>query len=252
MPKFLVLQLRGVMQSWGTHTFEDFRPSSIFPTRSAVVGLLGACIGIEREDIEARENLNKSICIDVVSLNPHKIRKIEDFHTVLDARKVDGKPRKDAIISKREYLCDAHFLLFLSQSKSSGILLENIENAVRKPVFTPFLGRKSCPITEPLFSILATKETDNISAINDVISQTNKAIEVELLSMLYKTIEELNHNEKELLEKQKISSFTIYCESKLSNSSEYQVRDIPVKNSVRQFEKRAVHILSKEVANVPH
>ena len=43
MPRFLVQKLDGPMQAWGTHTYEDFRPSNLFPTRSGLLGLLGAC-----------------------------------------------------------------------------------------------------------------------------------------------------------------------------------------------------------------
>jgi CRISPR system Cascade subunit CasD len=210
MPKYLVLQLRGVMQSWGTHTYEDFRPSSIFPTRSALIGLLGACMGIERDDIESRERLHQTLSISIVSVNPQKIRKVEDFHTVRDARKVDGKPRKDAIISKREYLCDANFLLFVSVKNGIEFSLAEIENAVKKPVFTPFLGRKSCPITEPLF-----KQYIETTSITDAIKEITREANI------------------------------LYAEDKLAESSEYQIRDIPVKSNVRQFEKRSVYILSQ-------
>ena len=36
MPEYLILKLQGVMQSWGGHTFEDYRPSGNFsdPLRS--------------------------------------------------------------------------------------------------------------------------------------------------------------------------------------------------------------------------
>lgn len=217
MRKFLVLQLRGVMQAWGTHTYEDFRPSSIFPTKSAIIGLVGACMGIERDDIEKRELLNKSISIDIASINPHNVRKIEDFHTILDARKVDGKPRNDAIISKREYLCDAHFLLFISVQDGSYFSLVEIENAVKKPVFTPFLGRKSCPISEPLF-----KEYVEAASITSAVEQVTQ------------------------------EAYTLYTEDKLTDSTEYHIRDIPVKDKVRQFEKRSVYIISKEASDVHH
>ena len=61
MADYLIMKLQGSMQSWGSHTYEDYRPSYIFPTRSAIIGLLGACIGIEREDIVQREALNNSL-----------------------------------------------------------------------------------------------------------------------------------------------------------------------------------------------
>lgn len=216
MRKFLVLQLKGVMQAWGTHTYEDFRPSSIFPTRSAIIGLLGSCLGIERDDIDAREKLNSSIQIDICSLNSGKVQKIEDFHTILDARKVDGNPRKDAIISKREYLCDAHFLLFVSLKYGARVSLLDIEMAVKKPIFTPFLGRKSCPITLPLF-----KQHIEASSLIEAIEKITK------------------------------EDCIIYSEEKLNDSTEFQIRDVPMQSKVRQFEKRSVHILSKEIINVP-
>lgn len=50
MPRFLILRLDGPMQAWGTHTLEDFRPSNVYPTRSGLLGLLAACLGIERSD----------------------------------------------------------------------------------------------------------------------------------------------------------------------------------------------------------
>ena len=50
MSRYLILRLDGPMQAWGSHTFEDFRPSNLFPTRSGLLGLLGACLGIDRGD----------------------------------------------------------------------------------------------------------------------------------------------------------------------------------------------------------
>lgn len=46
MQDYLILQLNGPMQSWGLPTFEGIRPSAPFPGRSGLLGLLGACLGI--------------------------------------------------------------------------------------------------------------------------------------------------------------------------------------------------------------
>ena len=61
MPRYLILRLDGPMQAWGTHTFEDFRPSNAFPTRSGLLGLLGACMGLDRRDTEAMDQLANSV-----------------------------------------------------------------------------------------------------------------------------------------------------------------------------------------------
>lgn len=216
MNEYLALKLQGPMQAWGTHTYEDFRPSSIFPTRSGIIGLIGSCIGIRRNDIEGRENLNKAIFICVVSENPESMRKIEDFHTVKEARKVDGKPRKEAIVSKREYLCDSFFTVLISIKDDSIFSLDNIEEKLNNPVFTPFLGRKSCPLTRPLTETRINAET-LLEAIDSVC---------------------------------KTSSRVIYSEIPLDNATKYVSRDIPVKTEIRQFDKRPVYVLAQEAANV--
>lgn len=163
MPDFLIITLQGGMQAWGTHTYEDYRPSLIFPTRSGIVGLLAACLGIKRDDLHALKQLNDSIVI-TVRVNKRKVenrhmdkkcrsvsfQKITDYHTVLDARKVDGGPRKDAIVSRREYLFDAEYTLALTTKPQAAFSLEQLFAAAKKPLYTPFLGRRSCPLHQPL------------------------------------------------------------------------------------------------------
>ena len=165
MPNFLILRLEGPMQAWGTHTFEDFRPSNLYPTRSGLLGLLGACLGLERGDLAGQANLAASVEF-TVRVDAHVARpgagkpmakpgiKLPDFHTVMDARKVDGSRNKFPVVSRREYLFDAAFTVAVgSRSGASvGLLvsLEQIAEALRRPCYTPSLGRRSCPPTRPL------------------------------------------------------------------------------------------------------
>jgi CRISPR system Cascade subunit CasD len=126
MPRYLILRLDGPMQAWGTHTFEDFRPSNLFPTRSGLLGLLGACLGIDRHNHAELEQLAASVeftvRMDRTRLPPNAEQpmlkaavKLSDFHTVLAARKVDGSPNKNPVVSRREYLFDVS-TLFWTQS----------------------------------------------------------------------------------------------------------------------------------------
>ena len=171
MPSFLILKLDGPMQAWGDHTFEDFRPSRDFPTRSALLGLLAACLGIEREDTEAQAQLAGSVEFtvraDLQVMRPeipegqrkpvprHSIR-LTDFHTVLAARlvkrEVSGLPKANPnpVVSRREYLHDAHFTVAVGQRDPAAYTLEIIARHLRKPVYTPSLGRRSCPLARPL------------------------------------------------------------------------------------------------------
>jgi len=222
MQEFLIIKLQGAMQAWGGHTFEDYRPSHIFPTRSAVVGLLGACLGIDREDIKSRADLNDSFEL-TVRTDSRKIQteqfgrttektlnmqKMTDFHTVLDARKVDGAPRPDAIISRREYLCDAEFSLALGFKNNAVFNLEKVKHAIQKPHYTPFLGRRSCPIQRPLFEIIVAAKS-----AQDALAQI------------------------------KPKQGTLYSEQMLQGSSPMQIRDVPIQDPVRQFATRTLYIL---------
>lgn len=225
MKEFLIVKLQGAMQSWGGHTFEDYRPSHIFPTRSAVVGLLGACLGIDRADIQSRADLDTSFEL-TVRADRRKVQtdqfgqikekilymqKMTDYHTVLDARKVDGTSRSDAIISHREYLCDAEFTLALGFRSNAVFSLEKVKAAIQKPYYTPVLGRRSCPIQRPLF--------ENIVLAEDA---------------------------QQALAQIEPKNGTLYSEQMLKGSAPMRIRDIPIQDPVRQFATRTIYILGDE------
>ncbi|MBV1879328.1 MAG: type I-E CRISPR-associated protein Cas5/CasD [Pseudomonadales bacterium] len=158
MKDYLILKLQGPMQAWGTHTYEDYRPSNGFPTRSAIMGLLAACMGIDRADQQNQQALAASVVVAVRqdgNLDDNKTYSmtcLTDFHTVEKARKVDGKENKHPVVTRREYLCDASFTVALSAvGEAAPFSLQQIESCLNKPVFTPFLGRRACPLTRPLF-----------------------------------------------------------------------------------------------------
>jgi CRISPR system Cascade subunit CasD len=215
--KYLILKLHGAMQAWGTHTYEDYRPSNLFPTRSGIVGLLGACLGIEREDVQARENLNAALVMavraDQQEITPQIIT---DYHTVLHARKVDGTARKDAVLSTREYLCDARFTLALRVTGGE-IEMKRLAQAVRKPYYTPVLGRKSCPLHRPLYE--NEVEAESLATALDQISPHQG---------------------------------TIYSDEPLDGASVLELRDIPLFSKTREFGKRKVYVLGQGGQRVSH
>lgn len=155
---YLILKLQGPMQSWGTHTYEDYCPSNLFPTASGLLGLLAACLGIERRAWTRLQALDQSIAFavraDHVSTTGQrrlKPVKITDFHTVMEARRVDGRPNRYPVVSQRECLCDAVFTVAIREIRQPEITLDDFEAAVKKPYYTPFLGRRSCPLSRPLW-----------------------------------------------------------------------------------------------------
>ena len=163
MTEFLILKLQGPMQAWGEHSFEGTRPSGNLPTRSALLGLLGACLGIRRHEFGRLQNLADSVLFavrkdtrrvatlwgEVKSLS---VIKMTDYHTVKDAREdYIGLKSHETIQTWREYLLDAEYTVAVWSSEEATVTLSELENAVRQPVFTPYLGRRSCPLAQPLF-----------------------------------------------------------------------------------------------------
>jgi len=150
MPTIL-LQLVGPMQSWGTTSRFDQRDTGKEPSKSGVIGIIAAAMGIDRSDwlgLEPITHLKMGVRHDRPGM-PKR-----DFQTagcaVTDTViKADGKPSKDGVVSQRFYLADAAFLVGLEGEDRS--LLERIHAALQDPVWPLALGRKSYVPTEPIW-----------------------------------------------------------------------------------------------------
>lgn len=161
MPNCLILTLQGVFQAWGKHSFETYRPTELFPTRSGITGFLAAALGITRDEHEKIIKLNNSYkyavrcdykrAVSLVFDKPRLFqtgRKITDFHTVQEVRTV-GNKTKPTEITRREYLEDQSFTVALMETRTPIYNLQQIIRAVKAPSFSLYLGRKSCPLCTP-------------------------------------------------------------------------------------------------------
>ena len=153
----LLLRLAGPMQSWGLDKFER-RGTARMPTKSAVVGMIMAAMGMKR-DREIPDEFSKLrfgvrsddegiVIRDFHTAKPRKkddvkaeIRRIDD-DTVILTINTKFKGYDDTYIPNRYYLCDAVFLVGLEGERQ---LLKKIEHALLNPVYPIYLGRKSCP-----------------------------------------------------------------------------------------------------------
>jgi CRISPR system Cascade subunit CasD len=220
MTRFLILKLDGVMQAWGDHSFEDYRPTVGFPTRSGLLGLLAACLGIDRTDAAALTALDKSLWLTVRAEDRARnapLLRIADFHTVLNARKVDiRKSSEYPVVSRREYLCDAVFSVAIEQASAAEYPLERIAAALQRPVFTPSLGRRSCPLSRPLLATYVEAE-----------------------------------NPAEALHSWAPNAGTVFSDSPaLESDRELRVRDVPRYGRIRQFGTRRVFIIAQGANHV--
>ncbi len=143
--KTLILKTEG-MSAYGLQTFDVHRRVNHFPTRSAVMGMLGAVLGITRDNYSQLFELSQQLKIAVQVNNAGE--KIVDYHTVQGFRSPLGKIQKGTKPTYREYWCDSEHSFAITGEQN---VINTLVNKVKSPEFTVFQGRKSCPLTRPLF-----------------------------------------------------------------------------------------------------
>lgn len=128
----LLIKLAGPLQAWGTDSKFNKRMTGREPTKSGLIGLVAAALGLKRADAAPLAELRK-LRFGVRVDQPGRL--VMDFHT---ARRNDGK----SDITYRYYLADAVFVAGLEGEEQ---LLGKIDAALKKPWFPLFLGRRACP-----------------------------------------------------------------------------------------------------------
>ncbi|MDE0209261.1 MAG: type I-E CRISPR-associated protein Cas5/CasD [Boseongicola sp.] len=155
MVDYLVLALVAPMGAFGDLAGHERRGSHHWPGRSALLGVIGAALGVRREDRKGQAVL-ASWRTAVSVLQASEIWR--DFHTVQtvpSARIKRPETRRAAlealqrtdtgIITRREYRSDCAFGVALWGGE-----IRALEEALKRPAFTPYLGRKSCPLSAPM------------------------------------------------------------------------------------------------------
>ena len=159
----LLLRLAAPLQSWGSDSKFETRKTDQEPTKSGVVGLLAAALGLRRDDTEGLARLN-GLRFAVRADQEGSL--LVDFHT--------AKSRDTSYVTYRHYLQDAVFLAGLESGDEA--LLRELEAALRHPVYPLYLGRRSCPPTLPLcLGIRAGKLLDTLRAEPLLVKQRNGA-----------------------------------------------------------------------------
>jgi CRISPR system Cascade subunit CasD len=143
----LLMRLEGPLQSWGDHSYWDERDSSATPTKSGIVGLIGNCMGLGRDDSEI-ERLYESIRIAVRVDDPGQY--MSDFQTIANTRTASGKRNPNMVISPRQYLANASFLVAVDVLDE--VYAKDLKDALTHPKRPPYLGRKCCIPTVPIYS----------------------------------------------------------------------------------------------------
>lgn len=178
---FLLLRLYGTISSWGDVAISVERPSCDHPTKSAVMGMIAASLGIKRDQEAELRSLSEEYYFAVAVHEPGV--HLRDYHTILtpyqsaletkSGMKNHVKTRKDQIetaialgrtkttISSRDYYCDQCCTVIIwakNPKRTPAYSMELIQKKLKEPEFVLYLGRKACPLGLPVESHILTGE----------------------------------------------------------------------------------------------
>jgi CRISPR system Cascade subunit CasD len=153
----LLLRLAGPLQSWGGASRHMTRYTLSMPTKSGTVGLLAAALGRRRGDgLSDLAALRFGVRVD----QPGRL--LVDYHTVSAASHAPGDPARQRMptssggslkpadstkVTRRYYIADAVFVAALETPPD---IAEALADALRRPRYAPYLGRRSCPPAKPV------------------------------------------------------------------------------------------------------
>jgi CRISPR system Cascade subunit CasD len=163
---YLVFQLQAPLSSWGEPAVGEFRGTAEHPGQSALIGLLGAALGLLRDHETAHASLRDGYGFAVALLSSGSL--LRDYHTaqVPPRSALKGRPHAtrrhemavpkmdlSTILSTRDYRQDAASLVAV-QVRAGGkpaYALGDLAAALREPKFTLYFGRKACAPGAPLW-----------------------------------------------------------------------------------------------------
>ena len=141
--KTILLKLSGPLQSYGTSSHFQTRYTDYYPSKSAVLGLLAACLGYRRDEEEKLRELSTlkfAVRID------QQGGLLKDYHIAITDKEIVEIPQ--TYVTNRYYLEDALFVVALSGMDE---LIDTLTKAIKSPYFQPFMGRRSLPVPVDFF-----------------------------------------------------------------------------------------------------
>lgn len=170
----LALRLQGPLQSWGIDSRFDERRSGSFPSKSGLIGLVAAAMGLKKGSSSEARQLPRLAALEllVVRESLPEPERLWDFHTVRNVRRAEPRNTnpdskgsdayKEMDVTRREYLCDCSFLAFFSGEAE---IIAEVGAALENPVFGIWLGRKCCLPSSPVFAGIYPDESSAVAAV---------------------------------------------------------------------------------------
>jgi CRISPR system Cascade subunit CasD len=156
MRDHLVFTLAATIGSMGDLAGHERRGTETWPGRSAILGLLGAVMGIERGgDFSALDALGLAVApFDAGT-------PLRDYHTVMTVPAAATRGLKRPAHTRAEALAiagrGANTIVTLRDYRTDplhgvavwGEGLADLKAALMRPAFAPYLGRRACPLSAP-------------------------------------------------------------------------------------------------------
>lgn len=205
--RFLGFRLYAPLCSFGDVAVGGQRPSLSAPTRSMVLGLVGACLGISRHDVDGQDELER--CLGIATRTDAEGSLLVDYHTAQapDAARIkaftkrEGRPPStrldevsatfdrdgvrcplDTQLSQRQYRVDAAYAVCLwLRGSAARWSLETIVDHLRMPRYVPFAGRKGAAIALPFEPSIVDAE-EPVAALRSLRFTLDAVIETPVAS----------------------------------------------------------------------
>jgi CRISPR system Cascade subunit CasD len=175
--QYLLFQLQAPLAAWGDVAVGQYRGSREHPGASALIGLLGAALGLRREDEAAHAALRDGYAFAVGTVGSGQL--LRDYHTAQVPGRGDMKgrphrtrrdelslPRHDlnTILSTRDYRQNGSWAIAVQALPGAPHELSDLARALREPRFVLYLGRKCCPPAAPLAPAVSEAEAESAHA----------------------------------------------------------------------------------------
>lgn len=172
MALHLILRLEGPLMAFGGETIDNLGVIRDFPSQSMLTGLIANALGWRREDAAAHDRLQSRLIFGA-RLDRPGVR-VTEYQTALlhmsdKGWRTNGEPegredspsyrldktgRKTLTLQRyRDHLADAAVLIALRlEPADESPTLQDVAQALQRPMRPLFLGRKPCIPSGPLFA----------------------------------------------------------------------------------------------------
>lgn len=138
---YLVFQLYGPLAAWGDLAVGRQRTTLPHPTKSAVLGLCAAALGIRRTEVSQLQDLYA---------NCHFASMVQAAGTLLTDFQTTDVGLDHPFLSYKDYRSDSLATACLWSAGRNSFSLDQLKEALVRPRFHLYLGRLSCPLGLPL------------------------------------------------------------------------------------------------------